>query len=204
MFRLKTAVLISAVTLWSATVAFGVVATLRHESIPGPATEPPAAWPAAAKIRPDTTRPNLLVFVHPHCACTGATLKELAKALRLTADHPTATRIVFVRPTGAPADWHLTDTLDLARSIPHATTVIDDDDADATRFDIETSGDVLLYDPAGRHLLFHGGITASRGHEGDNASADALIAALRGDAHPSPIHPVFGCALAAGRAGDPQ
>ncbi len=42
-----------------------------------------------------------------------------------------------------------------------------------------TSGQVLLYDPSGR-LAFSGGITAARGHVGDNAGSDAIVGLVMG------------------------
>jgi hypothetical protein len=65
---------------------------------------------------------------------------------------------------------------------------------EARRFDVEGSGHVLLYAPSGK-LLFSGGITPSRGHEGDNAGRSAIVSLiLRGHA-PVDHTPVFGCSL---------
>jgi hypothetical protein len=62
------------------------------------------------------------------------------------------------------------------------------------KFGAETSGYVLLYNPAGQ-LLFSGGITGSRGHAGDNAGEDAIIALVNGQ-NPGVTHTsVFGCSL---------
>ena len=44
----------------------------------------------------------------------------------------------------------------------------------------KTSGQVVVYDAKGA-LLFSGGITAARGHMGDNAGRDRITALLRGD-----------------------
>jgi hypothetical protein len=64
----------------------------------------------------------------------------------------------------------------------------------ARAFGAKTSGFTALYAPDGR-LLFHGGITASRGHEGDSAGAAAIVdfvvlgtASVRNTA-------VYGCGL---------
>jgi hypothetical protein len=87
--------------------------------------------------------------------------------------------------------------------------VADTDGADARRFGAIASGQTMLYGSDGR-LQFTGGITGSRGHEGDNAGVDAIEAALQGDrsgldgdrtARTSTF--VFGCLLfnAEGRPG---
>jgi hypothetical protein len=66
---------------------------------------------------------------------------------------------------------------------------------EAGLFGAATSGQTDLYDAHGT-LKFSGGITAARGHAGDNAGRDALAAWIStGTAH-RPGAPVFGCALA--------
>jgi hypothetical protein len=72
--------------------------------------------------------------------------------------------------------------------------VEDPEGAAALRFGASTSGQTLLYNDSGR-LVFNGGITAARGHEGPNDGQDAVIALLQ---NRPPLHtatPVFGCSL---------
>jgi hypothetical protein len=57
------------------------------------------------------------------------------------------------------------------------TVVRDDDGREARRFGVEASGETLLYDADGS-LLFSGGITAARGHAGDNAGRTELVSLL--------------------------
>jgi hypothetical protein len=57
-----------------------------------------------------------------------------------------------------------------------------------------TSGQVLLYDVSGR-LVFRGGITAGRGHAGDNVGRDNVVAFLLHDTVPAESTPVFGCSI---------
>jgi hypothetical protein len=70
----------------------------------------------------------------------------------------------------------------------------DADRSEAERFHARTSGTCLLYDPAGR-LEFAGGLTAARGHEGDNDGARSLVALLNGGRSHAESTPVFGCSL---------
>jgi hypothetical protein len=69
---------------------------------------------------------------------------------------------------------------------------------EAKLFGAKTSGDVLLFGANGK-LIFAGGITASRGHEGDNPGADAMLKALgesrRNKVSTTTATPVFGCSL---------
>ena len=51
-----------------------------------------------------------------------------------------------------------------------------------------------LYDTSGK-LRFHGGITASRGHAGDNRGRQAVVALARGETSDRAETPAFGCML---------
>jgi hypothetical protein len=74
------------------------------------------------------------------------------------------------------------------------TQYIDDiSGAHALQFGLATSGEIALYDPRGL-LSFSGGITGSRGHEGDNPGAQKLRAVLAQTAEVGAF-PVFGCPL---------
>jgi hypothetical protein len=86
-----------------------------------------------------------------------------------------------------------------AAAQPGVTVLADEGGQEAQQFGVVASGHALLYDEQGR-LTFSGGITASRGHEGDNVGADSLLAALGSSSLESSVptrFPVFGCALKA-------
>jgi hypothetical protein len=105
-----------------------------------------------------------------------------------------ALHIFFVRPLEADDDWENTDVCRAAAQIPTVHVHCDVAGVEARRFRAMTSGEALLYASDGR-LLFHGGLTASRGHEGDNAGRSALSSLIKtGHAN---LHetPVFGCSL---------
>jgi hypothetical protein len=53
---------------------------------------------------------------------------------------------------------------------------------------------VVLYAPSGK-LLFTGGITVSRGHQGNNPGREALISCLTTNNSNDTLWPVFGCPL---------
>jgi hypothetical protein len=92
--------------------------------------------------------------------------------------------VVFIIPDGVPAGWELGDLWNSATNIPGIRVIRDQGGRKAHRFDVEGSGHVLLYAPSGK-LLFSGGITASRGGEGDNAGhADKITGASHPHAPP--------------------
>jgi hypothetical protein len=103
-------------------------------------------------------------------------------------------RLVFVRPAGTSNEWARTDLYRSAEQIPTAIVSADENGSDAARFGVTTSGEALLYAADGK-LLFHGGITPSRGHEGDNAGRSAIASIIQ--CHPANYtqSAVFGCSL---------
>ena len=153
----------------------------------------PPGWAAASGIRRSADRFTLILFAHPQCPCTRASIAELA-----IVDARTGKRIhkivVFSKPHGTIAEAAASDLWRQASRIPD-TTVLFDADGSATRaFGAAVSGHTLLYDPAGR-LLFSGGITVSRGHEGDNTGLIAIERTVLGHPPTNTRTPVFGCSL---------
>jgi hypothetical protein len=133
------------------------------------------------------------MLAHPRCACTRASVEELSRLMARLRGRLEA-RVLFFQPASAPDGWSKTDLWRAAAAIPGVEIRRDAGGVEARRFGAETSGQVLLYDAVGR-LLFSGGITALRGHAGDNAGSRA-IAALLTRTEPGPAaSPVLGCAL---------
>jgi hypothetical protein len=102
--------------------------------------------------------------------------------------------VLFYSPRDSRADWQNTDLRRTAAQIPGVTVLSDIDGAEAERLGAETSGHTFLFDPSGR-LLFNGGITASRGHSGDNAGESAIVSLINDDTSKRSQTFVFGCSL---------
>jgi hypothetical protein len=102
--------------------------------------------------------------------------------------------VLFVRPDGVPTDWEHTDLWRRASEIPGVRVVLDEGGREARRFGAVVSGETILYDAGGR-LLFHGGITPSRGHEGDSTGKARVLALLEGGATDRADAPTYGCEL---------
>lgn len=178
---------------WGACAASGLAVMLDYELTPAPTAAVARQWPGATQLFCDPVRPTLILFLHPHCPCSRATLRELDQ---LTAEcgEQFALRIVFVKPPGTALGWEQTGLYRTAGHIPSAFVSSDPDGQDAARFGATTSGEALLYAADGR-LLFHGGITPSRGHEGDNLGRTILTSIITtGDAAGTETV-VFGCPL---------
>ena len=178
---------------WGLGVSGGLLAMSTYENRPGLAATAPSYWPIESRIERTEGLPTLVMVVHPHCPCSRASIEELDRLMAHTWGLVT-THVLFLNPPGLPENWAKTDLWRSAAAIPGTHVLRDDDGAEAARFGAATSGQVVLYDAQGR-LLFSGGITASRGHAGDNEGRDTIVALLtRGRArrHDSPV---FGCSL---------
>ena len=193
--RLKKAkmMLIGSTVLWVFAVSAGLWIMWNYANSPGTAATPPARWPAESRIPRVSDGATLIMMAHPHCPCTRASVGELALLMARTQGRITA-YVLLLKPQGVPDDWEKTDLWNSAASIPGVHVLSDEDGIEAERFHAATSGQTLLYDKDGR-LLFSGGITAARGHSGDNAGRGAIVSLLvQGEAERTETF-VFGCPL---------
>lgn len=171
----------------------GVRLLAAYENTPGTAGAPPRNWPVESKLAGPKDEPTLLMVVHPRCPCSAASLRELEQVLAHAAGK-FVTRIIFATPPGAPRGWELGSLWEQAKAIPGVEVVRDDECEESRRFAAETSGHTLLFASDGR-LLFSGGITGARGHSGDNAGRESLLALLNTTPGALSSTPVFGCPL---------
>jgi len=179
--------------LWLGGIISGTVAMLAYSIAPGRAGSPPAAWPVASRLSLAAGRPTLVLFVHPRCPCSRASLGELAVLMAHCQTQLTA-HVLFLQPEGTTESWATTDLWRAACIIPGVTVHGDAAGVEARRFHSETSGHTVLYDRDGR-LVFQGGITVSRGHSGDNPGRGTVENWLA-ERRPAQINtPVFGCSL---------
>jgi hypothetical protein len=139
-------------------------------------------------------RKTLVMFAHPQCPCTRASIGELA-LLMARCGNALDAYVVFFKPDGVADDWTRTGTVGEAERIPGVKVVFDKSGREAELFGAATSGQTDFFDTDGR-LLFSGGITAARGHAGDNAGRDAIIEWTSTGAADRTRTPVFGCAIA--------
>lgn len=174
-------------------IGAGFTALERYENTPGRSEPAPSVRPQLTRLPTEAGKPGLLVFAHPECSCTRATLDELARVLAQS-PRPVSVCVLFSVPRHGADDWRRSEMWRQAAAIPGVQVQMDPDGVLARRFGAFTSGQTLLYGTDGR-LEFRGGLTASRGHEGDNAGSDAVLALLAGRTVPRAQTPVFGCAL---------
>ena len=180
-----------------AATAAGFFLLQQFNGTAAPQHSAPPVWPRSSELVRPANRPQILVFLHPFCSCSRATLHELARVIAQVQRPERRPRIdvLFVRTE---EKWPEGDLWRQATGIPGAIARWDEGARAAALFSARTSGVVLLYGVHGE-LLFQGGVTGSRGHEGDNFGASRLLTALETGRPVGIVSQVFGCALA--RAG---
>jgi len=182
---------------WLAAIAFSLRLLFNYETTPGPFGVASASWPSESKIKCSTDRLTLVMLAHPRCPCSRASVGELARIMAQAPGKMSA-YVLFFEPKDG---WSTTDLQRTAAAIPGVTVLSDVDGVEAARFGAETSGHTFLFDRDG-DLLFSGGITGSRGHNGDNAGERAIISLAREQARSRVVTFVFGCRLANPVVGD--
>lgn len=180
-------------TLWLCAVLACFGAVERHASTSGVAAPLEVTWPLDTALEPAIGKPTALIFAHPKCPCTQASIQEFQ---RIEARHPGAfeTVVVFTLPESNDEEWGATRLIEQARNLRSARIVMDTGGREASRFKAIVSGQVFLFAKEG-HLLYSGGVTPARGHEGDNAGQAAFEHALTHPGGPAVSFPVFGCGL---------
>jgi len=103
------------------------------------------------------------------------------------------------------ASWTENELVQLATDSDHLKVHFDTDDRLANAFDAETSGLCVIHSLDGR-VLFRGGITPSRGHEGSSSAQRTMAKCIEQIGQASSlrkpteqlateIFPVFGCQI---------
>jgi hypothetical protein len=165
----------------------------KYEIAQGGVRPTPERWPSTARLNASRECDTLVMFAHPRCPCTRASIEELNRLLA-KCEGKVATRVLFFQPSNYPPEWSRGSLWKSAAAIPGVIAQSDTDGLEARRFGAETSGFVVLYSVSG-DLLFRGGITGSRGHAGDNAGVEAVVSIVNGAKAASRQTPVFGCSL---------
>ncbi|WP_220498247.1 TlpA family protein disulfide reductase [Rhodopirellula sp. JC639] len=183
-----------------AMAAIGFVQLTDYSSRPGKSGQAPLrvtdvrlSDTSLADAFPAPGVPTLLVFYHPKCPCTVATVRVLERLqprfrpkLRITA--------VAYCPGDQQDTWIESRTTTALSKLASSQVVVDRGGKLCKRFGVFVSGQVLLYDGEGR-LSFSGGITPYRGHEGDSPSSLDLLKRINTSHDDCGSWPVFGCSM---------
>lgn len=157
-----------------------------------------AGWPKSSRVSRADNRSTLLFFIHPRCPCTRASVAELEKLLTgdvLREQQLPEVVVVAVIPSQASAEWRDSKTIQRAMQLPNAALFWDYGGKESKLFGAVASGTVMFFGADGRRT-FAGGVTAMRGHEGNNVGSQRLHATLmQSQDRPLEVIPTFGCRL---------
>jgi hypothetical protein len=180
--------------VWSLSVVGGFFWLVNRSFKAGESGTTPVVWPTHdAPLRLSPSSKTLVMFVHPKCPCSVASLTELENTLATQRERPSVS-IVFYEPAKSDSSWRNTAIMRQAAKIPGAELVWDLEGRIADFFGAKTSGHVVLYDSSGK-LKFSGGVTVMRGHVGPCQGQRNLVAAQEGQAAASLSSEVYGCAI---------
>jgi hypothetical protein len=133
------------------------------------------------------------MLAHPNCPCTRASVAEL-DILMARLQGKLNGFVVFSKPEASADEVKISGLWKAAARIPDVFVVYDERGTETERFGGQVSGETMLYDRDGR-LVFSGGITSGRGHQGDNAGLEAVVLKVSGGANAQIRVPAFGCSL---------
>src|SRR5262245_8604518 len=94
-----------AFVLWLAGLGAGFSLLWAYKSTPGRiAAKHPEEWPANSVLARDPARHTLVMFAHPRCPCTQASVSELARLMASLAGR-VAAYVVVVKLEGVDDGW---------------------------------------------------------------------------------------------------
>jgi len=188
-WRLKLALIV-----WFGVMSYGVTILLEYQKKPGITQVTSSLWPKSSEIALDKNKPTMLLFMHPYCPCSRATLDNLSRLLVRIHDK-VQIYILFFNSGKFSPNWVHSDTWNEAAQLPGVQIFVDRDGRIAQQFHATISGQILLYGTNG-HKLFDGGITPSRGHSGDSKGSSMIESLILKQTQPSfRSIAVFGCPI---------
>jgi hypothetical protein len=178
--------------VWIGGSGIGLAKLGAYSNTPGQSGKIFSAWPKKSSI--NRKQPfTLLLFLHPACSCSNATLEELDSLLAKAEPRP-ETYVIFTSPKRWSINKIQSDLWKKATAIPGVQVLIDSMSIESKLFGAKTSGQVYLFNSHGE-MKFAGGITAARGHAGDNQGKANVLDILKNENKKIATTNVFGCAL---------
>jgi hypothetical protein len=178
---------------FSSLAGFAYLTTYQLQA--GKASNAPKHCPTISEFSHGKAPFTLLLFLHPQCPCSTASISELQRLMAHTESNLDV-HIIFWQPLENKNLWHDTPLIKSAKAMPQVEVSNDEGGVLAKRFGANTSGTTLVYSRDGS-LLFRGGITLLRGHEGDNKGVSAIYDIVNNRTASKDVQssPVFGCSL---------
>lgn len=179
--------------VWLIVVGAGWVALGAYANTAGAQRAVPNRWPKNSKLKWNPNALNVVIFVHPKCSCSQATInlyREVESSTRLHVQ----TQVAFYCPSDESESWAEDRLWRSVGVLPNVIRLIDRGGQEVKNFGVTTSGHVVVYSPNGE-LLFSGGITSRRAHEGESLGSQTLKRLFHEKSHGQLSLPVFGCRI---------
>ncbi len=154
--------------------------------------EPPPPFIADASTNGSAKESTVILFYHPHCPCTKATVNNF-KTISENIEARVHLLALAYRPKDSNETWIETEITKQLRELGFEIAT-DTDGTFCRQFDVYTSGHILVYE-SNERLVFNGGITTSRGHEGSNYALADFLKSIDGSRDANSVWPVFGCPI---------
>ncbi|MAG57609.1 MAG: hypothetical protein CMJ83_15055 [Planctomycetes bacterium] len=165
--------------MWAGAVCAGFAAQHDYGLDGGRPALGSKTWPDPAGLPIPTGPATLIMFAHPRCPWTGASIAGPRRRQAACGDR-LRVHVASWRPDDS---WVQTDCW--RRTV----------EASPRLFGAHTSGQVFV-DDRERRLVLNGGITPAKGHEGDSPGRRTVLALAHGSGGPDvTTTPVYRCAL---------
>lgn len=192
--KTKQAFGVIGIVLWLWLVLLGINKLNSYANTPGESATASATFPILSRVQTQKGKSTLILFVHPKCGCSVATVAEMARLYPKISSNAIV-NIVFLKPEGFSEDDVRSDLWASAQKITGAHLTIDSENREADLYGAKTSGQTFLYDFSGL-LVFEGGLTPSRGHMGDSKGQQDILSYFLNQSTWGPSKAsVFGCGL---------
>ena len=192
--KIKQAFGVVGITFWLGLVVLGMGKLNAYANTPGESATASVNFPFLSQVQTQKGKATLILFVHPKCGCSVATVAEMTRLFPKISSEAIV-NIVFLKPEGFSDEDVRGDLWQTAHKIVGANLTIDSGSREADLYGAKTSGQTFLYDSGG-HLVFEGGLTASRGHTGDSKGQQDILSYFLNQSTWTPSKAsVFGCGL---------
>lgn len=188
MHKKKRVLLTTAVSSWVLAIGYFGAQMMAFDSTPGKPAHAPAHWPAQSALTRAQGRKQLVMFVHPGCTCTLASLEQLRRLESLTGNTIAAEIVLWHSAASRKErDWN--------RESGGAKVFDDQNGQEARIFGAQTSGQTLIYDEAGQ-LAYAGGLTVFRAEAGGDPLLKQILQGIGvRDQKAALEKAVFGCPI---------
>lgn len=190
--RIRRIFVWSAIGAWLAIIAAGSYILMKYEYTPSGRNSSIMRLPVDTKLK--LSEPlSLVMFLHPDCPCSAASLRNLIQLQKMTQDRY-ALHLFFYKPSEFPDSWVKTSLWETAHTLKSARIYVDIAAVEARRFNAVTSGETFMLANDGT-LLFTGGLTRGRGVDGKNPGLAYLSQPVNRLQKTIVKQPIFGCSL---------